>query len=1016
MLQLPGCMRCGRCGCVCGKLPYTLTVRFYGLENRTHSNHCELAFTSNFGCGAEAVVMAPGGCDDNEEITCGPSNRGGITQLLITEPGHDYARLGRVEPSLTITGSGSGAMLTATLAPVDDTLDEQCQSYKLTAVSVSGAGEGYSNGEQLKIETDGVVLTAAVATLTTAAAAPTLTADVPYGTGATLSVVVESIPDSSPPRWRVASVDVVDGGDGYTNGTAVSFGLGPGDQEVSGASATIVAGGPPADEDVVPDVQPPSTGTGATWSYTWTPVFDGYKLEVAVVNGGSGFQIGDLIFFVYDGNGNGYEVSDVDGNGAITAISFYGDYTFPAGGPGPITSVTVDDGGSYFKDTGVPESVVVVTPGEYYTEDPDAPVCLADVTVSLVNCDQIPVQLAGEESLSLHNASISATIGSDPTDKATWGTITGLTIDDPGAGYLAWRWLCLNQEPINDQPIVLVAQNPTRLVTLNVIAEYGAGGCLRVVPKGEGTVCSPPTDAPYDGQPGPIREVELLAGGNGYAVPGREEPDWTVAAYSYTFTPTFIEAAPDEFSRPRWAVDSVSIGGFGATQPDGWTLPQPAASAPPQPPTSTRITEPVERVEQPYVAIVHTRQQPTVTATAGGSGTGAELTVTLAESDEHPKVWRVASVGGGGGSGYAEGTKVTFSVPPRTESWGHFTDKEAIAVCEVDGDGAITSVTVNYGGAYYVENRIPQSIEVRSGGLFFRENPDLEPYVATVSVEVNQVPPSSGTGGAVSVTVETNIEDPDFGRLVTAALDSGGSNYTLLGGPQDCLYQAEPCGGSPVVELRLRGAGKQPELTLQDGRVWPGNYTVLRADEGVGDCDELPDTASLLYGAAASVWATIERGGVVTLPCAWPDWCDPCLCPADFIQPETSVTVESDIPCAGSGTAAFSGQWQDLDLMCGYRLTPEGEILYENDVHVSVGCCDRQCDEDAPCELKLYACVSGYAYDPATDTYCAVSGCSECVEFDVVGSDPVGTITVPVVACYPPNEVNYSLTITLGGS
>jgi hypothetical protein len=95
-----------------------------------------------------------------------------------------------------------------------------------------------------------------------------------------------------------------------------------------------------------------------------------------------------------------------------------------------IQSVLVDDGGSYYKDDGVPTGVTVDGGGIYYREDPDEDPYVADVTVTLT-------QGAPSDGA---DAVLTATV-EDDTGSADFGKITALAITNGGDDYLAWKWL-----------------------------------------------------------------------------------------------------------------------------------------------------------------------------------------------------------------------------------------------------------------------------------------------------------------------------------------------------------------------------------------------------------------------------------------------------------------------------------------------------------------------------------------------------------------------------------------------
>lgn len=991
-MLIPTCEQCGQCGCSCGTLPYTTTVVFSGLDNRTHSAHCALTFTSNFGCGAAAVGMSPGGCPDDEP-DCGASNVGPLTAVLLTEGGHDYARVGRVEPTLTITAdSGTGATFTPTITPIDDTLAEQCRSYQLASVAVSGNGTGYEDGDPLLIETDGVVVTKAVAIVRTGRTEPTVTASVAGVTGAILAVTLSSNGDS-PETWGVASVSVTSAG---TGGTWDGFLQAPvtfatGDTTVTAATATATA------NFTNPGVYYYGTnGSGSGFSATLTlteETGDDGKPQwspssISITNGGSGFAVGEWLEFQANGYDPGagvrgvatYYVATVDDSGAVLTVTGPDVLSSePFREISGIASIAIDTAGAYYNADITAASVEIIEPGEYYLEDPDAPICVAEVTVDASGC-------GGDD------AEISVTIDDDPTS-ATYGQITDLTIDEAGTGYLCWVWSCSHLDYLNGESIVLTAVNPKRLVTLGIHSCYGSGACIRVVPVGDEYECDEePTTriADYDGGPSPIRQVEVVDAGSGYARFGRELPQWTAMNFGWTFTPTFGEESQDACGLAWWPVESLAISGNGiATYLDGWAI----------------VHVPNQYESEFYyelgLFLVRTRESPTVTATAAGPGTGASLTVAIEEVGGFPKRWRVASVSGGGGSGYTNGVAVTFSVPPLVGFYGHYVGATATGFAIVDNDGAITSVTVTNAGEYWLDNGIPQSVHVLRKGRYYRENPALTPYVATVTVSVDQLPPSNGSGAAVIATVNSDTSSQDFGTL-TATIGSQGSGYTLLGAPLDCYYADPDCS---FIELRLRGSNKPPRLTVANA--------VLECADPLGDCDELPDSASLLYGASDGVTATIASGGLVTTECDPPQYCLPCLCPANYITAETNVSVTSNIPCAG-GNASYNGPIGEFNFGCSWT-NPVDNVTYESDLMLVFECCngpEQRCNDDGTCVYLMKGRLYGSLYLPDDPD----GGGDLAAGSNTLNKDSDGGCEDLVTVNLETGEVSGTVTFTVGGS
>lgn len=210
------CSPCCGCGvCLEGKLPDTVTVALSGYVDETVPGPylTWLTFDSCIGSGAEGRITAPG-------ITPGP-----ITAVEVTNGGSGYAVVGRVEPTLTISGSGSGADLAAVLT---QGLDDACNlipHWGISSVTVNDGGSGYANGEQLTVaivEGDTQV-TAAQLTANTTITAPTITASVSgSGSGASLTATVTEDP-YNPGNWYVSAVTIVDGGTGYTDYDVIVF-------------------------------------------------------------------------------------------------------------------------------------------------------------------------------------------------------------------------------------------------------------------------------------------------------------------------------------------------------------------------------------------------------------------------------------------------------------------------------------------------------------------------------------------------------------------------------------------------------------------------------------------------------------------------------------------------------------------------------------------------------------------------------------------------------------------------
>jgi hypothetical protein len=415
--------------CTTGSLPDTVTVTLDGFTDQTPGpDLISLQFSACFGGGASARVTAPGGDPDTD--------KGPISAVTLTSGGSGYARLGRIEPTLTVSGgTGTGATFTPTITSTNDACG--IPTWKLSSVSVKD-GSGYIDGESLTItvaegDTEAQTATAVVNTTRTQ---PTLSASIGGGTGATFTVTT-SPNYGTPTTWGVASVAVTNGGSGYLDGGAMTF-SGGGDLVVAQeAQAYIVT--VRSEPSLIGSVSSSGNGASITPTLTEYTGWDGRPYwsvtGFTIANGGTGYAENDLVeVTVSDGTASPWAwfsayVSSVDQDGAILAITidFGGEYWKDTG---VIQSVEVWYGGAYFDDNGIPTGVTVTSGGQYYREDESEPPYVADVTVTVAS-QSPPSDGTG--------ATFTATV-EDDQESPNFGKITSLTIDDGGDDYLAWQW------------------------------------------------------------------------------------------------------------------------------------------------------------------------------------------------------------------------------------------------------------------------------------------------------------------------------------------------------------------------------------------------------------------------------------------------------------------------------------------------------------------------------------------------------------------------------------------------
>ena len=411
--------------CTEGELPETLTVTFSGLADRTPGpDLCALTFSAPYGSGAAGKVTAPGGDP--------ATNKGPISSVSLTNGGSGYAKLGRVAPTITASGgTGTGATFAVNKTSSNDA--NGIPSWSVTGVTWTGSTSGYVDGDQITFDVAAgdTAEQGAAATIHTVRTAPTVTAGVSGGTGATLSVTTATN-GTTPQTWSVTGVTVTNGGTGYPASGYVTFNTASGDTAEQSADATFYSGR--VAPTVTASVSGSGSGAGVSVSLASTTGYDGrtywYVNGISITNGGTGYAEYDPVgVTVTDGEGYGAyaEVSSVDGSGAITGIAVYwgGEY-FKSNGIIQSVEFGYGGGGIYYRDAGEISSISVEAAGKYYREDASLSPYVATVTVGINQT--APSNGTG--------ATLTATVESS-TSSANFGKITGVTIGSGGSGYLA---------------------------------------------------------------------------------------------------------------------------------------------------------------------------------------------------------------------------------------------------------------------------------------------------------------------------------------------------------------------------------------------------------------------------------------------------------------------------------------------------------------------------------------------------------------------------------------------------
>lgn len=510
------------------------------------------------------------------------------------------------------------------------------------------------------------------------------------------------------------------------------------------------------------------------------------------------------------------------------------------------------------------------------------------------------------------------------------------------------------------------------LIDLSFEACFGSGASgLATAPGGD----------PVDNK-GPISAVSITNGGGGYAKLGRVAPTVSVDGGSgegATFTPS-LASSSDGCGVPEWTISSVSVDGGegyvdgeqlvvsvadGDTEEEAavvvvnTTRAEPELTATTSPGSGAAFTVamtqnlgspetwgvsgvsvtaggsgysdqsaltfeggPYTKVDSEANAYIYTvRSEPTLSASVDGTGSGANLSLTLTQNTGYNgrDYWEVTAVTiVDGGSAYSEYDEVVVSIVDGTSNPPVLFSGY---VSSVDEGGEITGITINYGGQYYKDtgvvdvvevlyggvyyddDGVPISVTVTDGGKYYREDEEAEPYVADVTVVISQTDPSFGDGAEITAEVDENPSSPTFGEIVALTIVDGGDNYLAwqwrntkccgdyyngmsvvlkrtpaIGEEQGnkCVYEHRMCGvgnmysGVGLVRLLYRGPSLPPLLYLVSEQ-YVGNEgfpsgicnTTFTATANVENCSTLlPDGESQLdFTATGTATASVVAGG-----------------------------------------------------------------------------------------------------------------------------------------------------------
>jgi hypothetical protein len=361
---------------------------------------------------------------------------GAVQSITITDPGSGYAAeiMVRVAPTITAeckSTNGTDAKLSVKLEETKDF--NGAAAWTVGSVTVDNGGTGYLGTEPLTFSAaeGDTTVDSASGTIVTGREEPTLSASVSTGTGASLSVsLTKGVDYNNLDVWAVSGVTVEDGGSGYSDGESVTFTVDDGVQ-IYPASATTKVG---REEPDIAVTVPFVVGEGAVLSAVLSQSGDSwYVSSVTVDDGGSGYSQYDGVNFAED---------SLD----VAESSAYG-YVSEVDEDGKITAVEITSGGSYYKPTGVIESVVVglYAGGEYYKSTGSIVSVILNSFYGSGGGIYYRLEGTGEVDADTPVVTISSYVGTGATATATvdtnlesltFGQVTGVAVTNGGTGYL----------------------------------------------------------------------------------------------------------------------------------------------------------------------------------------------------------------------------------------------------------------------------------------------------------------------------------------------------------------------------------------------------------------------------------------------------------------------------------------------------------------------------------------------------------------------------------------------------
>lgn len=742
-----------------------MTLNFSGFPAVAGGGLSTVADPNCLGFGARIAVRNVGPGDPDLDV---PLPRGPISSPVIVNPGRCYASRDWVMPTLAAFGNGRGAVFDVVMEP-HPTGSCGRPRWRIASISVTG-GTGYTNNSLLTIvpAAGDATATAAVARVQSVGGVPqsvtiqnrgiyyrptTGDRDVPVvtatvGGGAKLGVALERI-DGEPAEWKVSYVSVLLPGSGLSTGAAITFAVGDRTTQTQAAVATLVADS------------------------------DGKAVAVSLNAGGKYYR---------------------DTN--IPPVVIQPTFTF-GGTPNAVVRGVVDDTPNS-ETFGQVLSLVIENAGDvlgYRNFDIGNATLNGQSRVARAETSESLITLC-VSSCHGNGAALRAIGHVEPFVQASFvGLFPPLvtasllvSIEEiPGSAPKLWQVSKLEftggnfPGAIPGQQIFISPGTDTVMVT-PATAQFNND--LEPVITDAGAFFR--RDTFWDGVPGPLTGVQLLNPGQNYALRGRVAPSLTATAGGSSTMAVSLAQQNDACNVPFWEVDDITASGSGVTDRRVVTI----------------VRDPLDTQAVQALAVVSTREEPTVTATPPAeplTEQAAAFAVTLTKTemvippratltpgqvspDVSPAYWSVTAIDiTSPGLGYPTTTRLTIEVDSGTET------KPAAALAFANPKGEIVSVLVETGGEYFLDNLVPQDVTIVRPGVYYREDSSLAPYVATPTAVMTQIAPSNGTGAVINLTVDTDTASDSFGAIIAATIPQGqgGTGYHMRSGARPNSFPGE---------------------------------------------------------------------------------------------------------------------------------------------------------------------------------------------------------------------------------